>query len=384
MNVKMPSYLKGMEEPYKQNPRKANLDWFKQAKYGMFVHYGLYSQVGNHEWLQLRQQIRVDEYAKLADDFTAGNFDADKLVSFAKECGMKYINITTRHHDCFCLWDTKYTDFKSTNTSCGRDLIKELADACEKHEMALFLYYSHGRDWKHPHAPNNDEWGGKARPEYNPPEETYKYGDEHDLNIYLKFMEDQITELLEMFPQAAGIWLDGIGVPFTGDYTKFKTAELYEMIRAKHPHALISYKQGLLGTEDFFAPEHGMPSGKLKPGSPQYKHAEAVAAEQGITFEEVEAKIAANHVGKIASRPDTMVEVCTTMIQNPVSWGYTKDAYHQNEEEVWENIRKARSMGYNLLLNSGPMGDGSTDPHDEKVLRAIGKRLKEEGFPGEL
>ncbi len=90
---------------------------------------------------------------------------------------MKYINITTRHHDGFCLWDTKYSDFKSTNSPAKRDLVAELSEQCNKKGLALFLYYSHGRDWKHPHAPNNDEWKGAARPSYKPNDPTYKYGE---------------------------------------------------------------------------------------------------------------------------------------------------------------------------------------------------------------
>ena len=111
------------------------------------------------------------------------------------------------------------------------------------------------RDWKHPHAPNNDKWGGSARPKYDAPDPFYKYGEEHDLNIYLEFMNDQISELLEMFPNIGAIWLDGFATPRSGDWSVFKCQELYDMIHAAHPHMLVSYKQGLIGTEDFMAPE---------------------------------------------------------------------------------------------------------------------------------
>lgn len=353
MNKKTPAYLKDYAKLYQQDARQANLEWFKQAKYGLFLHYGLYSLLGRHEWVQLREKIPVAEYAKLKDKFTADKFDARYIASFAKDCGMKYINITTRHHDCFCLWDTAETDFNSVNSPAGRDLLKELIEACEEYGLALFFYYSHGRDWKHPHAPNNDEWGGSARPDYDPPEPSYKYGKEHDLNIYLDFMKKQITELLTKYPQTAGIWLDGIAVPYNGKQEKFKCQKLYDYIHNIHPHALVSYKQGLTGTEDFFAPEHKVPTDSNNKKS----------------------------TGKISEKQDKIIEVCTTMIQDPVSWGYMKNATHKNEEQVWEQLERAAQFGANLLLNTGPRADGSLDPEDEKVLRKVGERLKKEGFP---
>ncbi|MCX7013252.1 MAG: alpha-L-fucosidase, partial [Candidatus Sumerlaeota bacterium] len=252
----IPSYLKSYEDLYRQDPRAAAMQWFREAKYGLFLHYGLYSLLENHEWVQLREKIPVSEYEKLAQRFTAAKFDAEAIVEFARDCGMKYINLTTRHHDSFCLFRTKETAFNSLNSAARRDLAGELAAACAKAGVGFFLYYSHGRDWKHPHAPNNDEWGGRARPEYDPPEPSYAYGKAHDLQKYVDFMAAQIRELLTQYGPVAGIWLDGIGVLHTGDYSKFRCQELYDMIHATQPQALVSYKQGLLGTEDFFTPEH--------------------------------------------------------------------------------------------------------------------------------
>ncbi|MFW6309082.1 MAG: alpha-L-fucosidase [bacterium] len=352
--MQIPNYLKECKELYQKNPRKANYKWFENAKYGLFLHYGLYSILGRHEWVQYREKIPVAEYAKLKDKFTAENFDAERIAAFASACGMNYINITTRHHDSFCLWDTEETDFNSVNSPAGRDLIKELVDACEKYDLALFLYYSHGRDWKHPHAPNNENWGGSARPEYDIPEPSYKYGEEHDLNIYLDFMENQITELLTNYPTIAGIWLDGIAVPMSGDKTKFKCQKLYDYIRETHPHVLISYKQGLLGTEDFFAPEHDIPEN---------------------TDDDMKK-------GKIQEN-EKLIEICSTMIKDPVSWGYMKGAEHKSVEEVWKQLKKARLNNANLLINTGPLGEGSLDPVDVEVLTEVGKRINEEGFPGE-
>jgi len=349
----IPNYLRGYEELYATEPRQAALAWFKQARYGLFLHYGIYSLLGKHEWVLLRERIPVSEYEKLANDFTAEKFDADAITDFAVEAGMRYVNLTTRHHDSFCLFDTRETFFNSLNTPCGRDLVGELASACERHDLGLCLYYSHGRDWRHPHAPNNDAWGGLARPEYTPPEQSYAYGEEHNLHKYLDFMARQITELLTQYGPIASIWLDGIAVPLNGDVEAFRCQELYDHIHSLQPQVLVSYKQGVTGTEDYFAPEHCVPD----------------SGED------------AKKTGQIGRNPSKTTEVCTTMC--PGSWGYKKDkaGQHLNEEQVLGKLNKASAEGYNLLLNTGPLPDGSLDPEDVAVLRTVGARIREEGFP---
>jgi len=336
---KPPSYLAGYAATYAADPRKAALEWFADAKFGLFLHYGLYSLEGRHEWLQLREKIHVAEYAKLKDRFTAGKFDADAIVALAAEAGMKYVNITTRHHDSFCLFKTKYTDFNSVNSPAARDLVGELAKACAKKGLGFCLYYSHGRDWRHPHAPNNGEWGGNARPRYETPEPTYAAGKDHDLNKYLDFMKGQITELLKNYGPIAAIWLDGIAVPLSGDRTKFRCQELYDYIHSLQPQVLVSYKQGLLGTEDFFAPEH-----------------KAVAA-----------------------KPGKPMEICSTLQEG--SWGWKKDARHISVDEAWAKLAAARKSNANLLLNTGPLPDGSIEPTDAATLREMGRRIRAGGFP---
>ncbi len=134
----VPSYLADHAEAYRDNPRQANLQWFQEAKYGMFIHYGLYSQLEKGEWVQLRDTIPVAEYAKLKKTFTAEHFDAEMITDLAIRAGMKYITITSKHHDGFCLFETKATDFNVMNSPCGRDLIGELYAACEKKGLGLF------------------------------------------------------------------------------------------------------------------------------------------------------------------------------------------------------------------------------------------------------
>ncbi|TWU44278.1 Alpha-L-fucosidase [Novipirellula aureliae] len=344
----VPTYLAGYEDTYAENPREAALEWFREAEFGMFIHYGLYSLAEGHwgdvhsspaEWVQLRAKIRPSEYEKLAGKFTAENFDADFITDLAVAAGMKYINITTRHHDGFCLFDSKYTDFKSTKSAAKRDLIAELAEQCQKKGLGLFFYYSHGRDWRHPHAPNRDEWGGNPRPNYDPPEESYKYGEEHDLQLYVEYMKNQITELLTHYGPVAGIWLDGRAVPGSRPEKlhELKLQELYDYIHSLQPQVLVSYKQGVLGTEDFKAPERNFKGESKVP-----------------------------------------LEICNTM--QPHAWGYDRDddVGHKTPDDVMKMLAGTKSMKANLLLNIGPLPDGSVFPDDITTLREVGKRLKQQ------
>ena len=366
----LPSYLQGYEAQYAQDPKEAALTWFKDAGFGLFLHYGLYSNLGGEykgrkivnkhkpdhaiaEWIQWHGKIDVAEYALLKEQFTAANFDADYITDLALAAGMKYINITTRHHDSFCLFDSKYTDFNSVNSPARRDLVAELSEQCQQKGLGLFLYYSHGRDWKHPHAPSNRDWGVTARPRYENQQAEYLAEGEENLAIYAEFMQNQVTELLTNYGPIAGIWLDGEGVPkqFAKKYDKkhgggglakaielLKVNELYEKIRATQPNTLISYKKGLTGTEDFVAPERkgfGLDGG----GKP--------------------------------------MEICSTLQAH--SWGFNKFTPHRlNAEQVLETYNQAQKMGANLLLNSGPMGDGRIVKEEAETLKHVGELLRQQ------
>lgn len=343
---KVPRYLSDYRDLYAIDPRNAAIEYFRNARYGLFIHYGLYSLLGGlwkgehsnpAEWVQLNGKIRVKEYEKLTSKFTANNFNADFITDLALDAGMKYINLTTRHHDSFCLFDSKYTDFKSPNSPAKRDLVAELSEQCQKKGLGFCLYYSHGRDWRHPHAPNNDEWGGRARPLYDPPEETYKVGEDHNLNIYVEFMKNQIAELLTYYGPIGAIWLDGIAVPLSRkeNIHLFKVQELYDHIHSLQPQVLVSYKQGLLGTEDFKAPERNFDGSSEIP-----------------------------------------LEICDTLQTS--SWGFdSKDSEaHKTADQVMEMLMRAKSKKANLLLNTGPLPDGALHPDDVRTLREVGQRIR--------
>ena len=347
-NSNVPVYLKNYSGEYSENPLQAALSWFTDAKFGLFMHYGLYSLLGKGEWVQFHEKIHVAEYEKLMSKFTAENFDADFITDLAIRAEMKYVNITSRHHDSFSLFNTKVSDFNSVKSAAKRDLVEELANACAKKGLGLCLYYSHGRDWRHPHAPNNDVWGGSARPKYGEPESHYKYGEEHDLNKYIDFMHAQITELLTNYGPIASIWLDGYSTPMNGPTEKFRIPETYELIRKLQPQTLISAKWGYNGKEDYFAPEY-----HWLERNPE-KTAEMVKT----------------------GKP---VELCTAI----AGWGYkkAKDGKHRGAGSVWENIEYAAKYNANLLLNIAPQSDGKIDAQDVATLEKVGERIRKEGWP---
>ena len=356
--MEIPAYLKNYKELWDKDPKKAALQWFRDAKYGLFFHYGLYSQLADNEHAWRLQEFTRIEYEKLKETFNPQKFDAKYYVDFAINCGMNYINMVTKHCDGFSLWDSKATDFTSVNSPAKRDLVAEMAEACDKRGMGLFLFYEHGMDWRHPHGPAHWDWGNpriKIVDRMIRNDSWYAFNEDYDMNKYVDFAKEQITELLTGYGSVAGIWLDGIGVPMSGDHTKFKCDELYTHIRSLQPQTLISYKQGLLGTEDYFAPEHRVPS--KEHGDPD------------------------SLVGEIESQKDKIVEICTSM--TPTGWSYIKkyDGKHKKADEVWEILKNARKRNANLLLNIGLLPDGSINLEDETVLRRVGERLRKEGFP---
>jgi alpha-L-fucosidase len=340
--------LQNYQEEYIENPRKANLKWFKNANYGMFIHYGLYSILEKGEWIQLRDTIPVSEYAKLKDSFNAANFDANEITDIALSAGMKYITITAKHHDGFCLFETQETDFNAVNSPAKKDLIKELYDACEQKGLGLFLYYSYGADWKHRYFYAREKGWSNARPAYSSRQPEYKFEKDEDFSIYVDFVHKQLEEILTQYPNVAGIWFD----PIMGYYSRpdlFPIDSTYALIRKLSPHALISFKQGANGDEDFMAPERG---GSAKVGQ-QFEVAK-------ITYE------------KNQYKPR---EICNTI--QPHAWGYHKkyDGKHKSVADIIEIYEEAQKIDANLLLNVGPKGDGSFPKEDIKALKEAGKIL---------
>ena len=283
--------------------------------------------------------------------FTADRFDPDEICQLAIDAGMTYINLTTQHHDGFCLWDTNTTDFSSVHAPAGRDLVTELAQSCEKYQLGCFAYYSHGRDWWHPHAPDNEAVKPEAqfaRDDFDScrpacPEDAayFKRGTEVDIDQYLDVVSDQVAELCRI-PGITGIWLDGIGgfKNMPDGVAVSRCQELYDEIHAAAPHLLVGYKQGLTYTEDFYAPERSIREGTVPSDGRPY-------------------------------------EICTTL--QPSSWGYKRadDGQHQDADWVMEQLAIAARIPANLLPNTGPEGDGHIPAEDVDTLREVGRRLRD-------
>ncbi len=355
----VPSYLKEYASLYHQDPHRAALQWFKDVKYGLFMHYGISSLLGRGEWVQYREDIPLRNYVKLKDEFKADKFDAEFITDLALEAGMKYVNITSRHHDSFCLFESSVTDYSSVNAPAKRDLVGDLSFQCQKKGLGLFLYYSYALDWWHPYFYPR-QYNRIARPKYENPKEIYKWRRDEDFLYYIEFVHTQIKELLTNYGPIAGIWFDPI-MGYYGRPDLFPIDESYAMIRKLQPQTLISFKQGATGTEDFAAPE---------------RSGHSLADRVRQLYDEERAMIAENAWMK---NKDKHNEICDTL--QPGAWGYRQadDDAHHPAEKVVSMLINAASRNFNLLLNTGPLPDGTIHPEDVKSLQGAGKWLLENG-----
>lgn len=338
----LPVHLKDRANQFRVNPRAAALAWFRDAKFGLFIHYGLYSLDGIHPFEQHQLKISVRDYEKKTVRFTAEKFDAGALCDLALAANMKYVTMVTKHCEGFCLWDTKLTDFNSVRSAARRDFVAEMVKACNARGLGFFAFYEYGFEWHHPHGPRRADFkNALVEVPYPTPEPTYAYGKDYDLNRYIDYAHAQIEELLTNYGPIAGIWLDGVAVPLSGDRQRFRCQELYDKVHKLQPHALVSFKSGVTGTEDFFAPEH-----------PQLK--------------------------KIEPGTGKPIELCEAL--NP-NWGYVKTEAHRDADWVMERLGFTRAKQMNYLLNIGPLGDGSVFPADAATLQDVGRRIRAHGWP---
>ena len=335
--------------------KAASLAWFQNTKFGLFMHYGLYSQLGRGEWVMLREKIPLTQYERLKDSFYPDGFDANHIASLAVDAGMKYVNLTSKHHEGFCLFRTEQTSYCSTESPLRRDLVGELAEACSKRGLGLFLYYSAGLDWHHPYFPDPSAGFEFYRPAYPEKPAQYLWRKDADTRIYTEYVRNQLRELLTQYGPITGIWFD----PVMAYYARpdlFPMDEIYGMMRSLQPGCLISFKQGATGTEDFAAPE---------------RRAGHVASYASIAPDRRE------HAREVAERAwnrnrTKPMELCNTL--QPSAWGYKRsdDGKHRGPEEVLAMLKAAGNA--NLLLNTGLLPDGSISAEDANTLGVVGKR----------
>lgn len=357
----VPSYLASQASLFATDPHGAALAWFRDARFGLFMHYGLYSILGRGEWVMFREAIPVGEYEKLKDQFRPDQFDADRITDLAAAAEMRYVTITARHHDSFCLFESKHSDYTSAASPAKRDLIGELAEQCRKKSLGLFLYYSYALDWRHPWFYPR-EFNPMARPAYKAEESRYLWRKDEDFGRYIEFVHGQLTELLTHYGALAGIWFD----PIMGYYARpdlFPIADTYAMIRRLQPQTLICFKQGANGTEDFAAPE---------------RRGQSLADRVRKQYGDAKAAIAQKAWESNQSKHN---EICDTL--QPQVWGYKKedDDKHLDATETLSRLGQAFGQNCNLLMNTGPLPDGSIHAADAATLTEVGRRIRTDGWP---
>jgi alpha-L-fucosidase len=332
------------------NPTIENLkarEWFENAKFGMFIHWGVYSVLGDGEWVMNNQNISISEYEKLPSFFNPIDFDAKQWVSLAKSAGMNYITITSRHHDGFSMFDSKATDYDIVDsTPYKKDVLKLLAEECHKQGIKLFFYYSL-LDW------NRDDYFPRGRTG-----KGIEGRKEGKWENYIAFMKFQLRELLTNYGPIGGIWFDGHwdqkawdGKSFSGkSLVDWHYDEIYGMIHELQPQALIgnNHHLGVIDGEDFQMFEKDLPGKNTTGwGTP------------------------ADQIGKLP------LEVCETING---SWGFNlQDRKHKSKEKLIQYLVNAAGYGSNFLLNVGPMPNGKIQENHQKSLKEIGSWLKKYG-----
>jgi len=214
-----------------QQDRERRLRWWQESRFGMFVHWGLYSQLGRHEWVMNRERIPVEEYEKLADAWKPKPRPAREWARLAKKAGMKYMVMTTKHHEGFCLWNTQQTDYNAVQHGPGRDLVQEYVDACREYDLKIGFYYSL-MDWHHPDG---------ARCAKN----------ENARRRFLDFTQGCVRELMSNYGKIDILWYD-VSWPLTSPEA-WESAKMNKMARKLQPHILINNRSQL--PEDFGTPE---------------------------------------------------------------------------------------------------------------------------------
>jgi len=297
--------------------------WWQEAKFGMFIHWGIYAVPADGEWYMNNKKVQVADYEKYAPQFNPVDFDAKEWVRVAKGAGMKYITITSKHHDGFCMWDTKLTDYSIMKaTPFKRDVLKELAAACREEGIRLCFYHSI-MDWHHPDYLPRREWEKTTRP-----------ADGADLNRYIDYMKGQLRELLTGYGPIGVIWFDG---GWEHNAQELRSVEVDAMIRSLQPGILINDRNQL--PEDFSTPEQTIPAGAMSGGR--------------------------------------LWETCMTLNNN---WGWAKNDHNwKSVEDLTRKLIDIAHKGGNFLLNVGPTEKGKIPQESVDRLAAVGQWMKVNG-----
>ena len=321
---------------------EARVQWFREARFGMFIHWGLYSIPARGEWVRSDEQMPESEYMPYFDEFNPRDYNPRAWAKAAKEAGMQYVVLTAKHHDGFCLFDSQYTDFKSTNTKLGRDIVRDFVEAVRAEGLRVGLYFTL-IDWHHPDYPH---YGDRYHPMRNHPECS---NENRDFNRYLEYMFNQAREICSNYGKLDLLWFD-----FSYDHMRgetWKATEFIEMVRSLQPNVIIDNRLEVSG-EGF---------GSLHDCRPTPYHGDFVTPEKFIPPQ-----------GILDVEGNPMLwEVCATMNNN---WGFNgTDPFYKPASMLIKKLVECVSKGGNMILNVGPDAQGNIPPQSQAILRDIGR-----------
>lgn len=328
--------------------RAKRTNWFLQDRFGLFIHWGLYAIPARGEWVMTAERMSKKDYQVYFDEFNPLNFDPKSWARAAKNAGMRYAVMTAKHHDGFCLFDSKLTDYKATNTKAKRDFIKEYVDAFRAEGLKVGLYYSL-IDWHHDDYPH---YGDRHHPMRD--NEAYK-DSEHDFANYLKYMHGQVKELCTNYGKIDILWFD-----FSYDHMfgeRWQATELITMVRALQPDVIIDNRLEASGEN----------AGSIRTGNPSFYAGDFASPEQIIPPE-----------GIVDEKGNSIPwEACITMNNH---WGYSAtDKNFKSPKMIIRKLVECASKNGNLLLNVGPNAKGEIPRESLDTLRGIGEWMRQNG-----
>ena len=317
-----------------------NTEWFVHDRFGMFIHWGLYAMPARHEWVKSREKMTTEQYSKYFKYFDPDMYDPKEWARLAKAAGMKYAVMTTRHHEGFSMFDTKYSDYKCTNTPAGRDLIREYVDAFRAEGLKIGFYYSL-LDWYH-----EDYTLDRCHPQREIPDGD-AFNEGRDMHRYAQFMRNQVTELLTNYGKIDILWFD-FSIPANPNdrpcwqaktAPEWEAEELIKVARSLQPDIMIDNRAGI--EQDLYTPEQYQPQG-------------------WVTHKTTGEKV--------------VWEACQTFSG---SWGYHRDeSTWKSPEMLIQMLINTVAFGGNLLMNVGPTARGYLDERAENALGVYAKWMK--------
>jgi alpha-L-fucosidase len=318
------------------------MKWFLEARFGMFVHWGLYAIPARGEWVRSHEQISVEDYQPFFNEFNPDDYDPREWARVAKDAGMKYAVLTSKHHDGFCLFDSKLTDYKATNTPARRDLVAEYVEAFRAEGLKVGFYYSL-LDWHHPDYP---AYGDAHHPMRN--NEAFK-DRKHNFENYVDYLHGQVRELLTNYGRIDIMWFDFSYGNMSGE--TWRATDLVKMVRELQPHIIIDNRLG----------------GNIKSEHPEIYAGDFASPEQIIPPEGV-----VNEKGE-----PIPWEACITLNNH---WGYcVNDLDYKSPKQAIRALVECVSKNGNLLLNVGPNARGQIPAESKEILREVGAWVRKNG-----